>query len=147
MTAIPITSKGRSLCGFVTQTNSVNTNKVRNIGWKDSGVADKMSEIWEKNWGAGARATYTPRIITPPHFEKKQKEVCLAVRDCVSYENNYTEEAFTLTEMSQNLRWVFKNVAENFGLHLFVCPFETFFRHWLPVWQEYGNITILLQQQ
>lgn len=74
MTAIPITSKGRALCGFVTQTNSVNTNKVRNIGWKDSGVADKMSEIWEKNWGAGARATYTPRIITPPHFEKNKKK-------------------------------------------------------------------------
>lgn len=55
MTAIPITwraCEGRmthlvSVCArvFVTQTNSVNTNRVRKSGWKDSGVADKVSQM------------------------------------------------------------------------------------------------------
>lgn len=55
MTAIPITWRGCngrvthlvSVCvrAFVTQTNSVNTNKVWKSGWKDSGVADKVSQM------------------------------------------------------------------------------------------------------
>lgn len=66
MTTIPITSQGRALCGFRhAKTNSVNTNKVRNGGWKDSGVADKMSHVW--NWGT-LRPWDFKKNSTPPHF-------------------------------------------------------------------------------
>lgn len=147
MTAIPITSEGRALCGFVTQTNSVNTNKVRNIGWRDSGVADKMSWIWEENWGA--RATYTPTTITPPHLEKKKNsawlwEILFPVRTIMP-------EKF-LPDQKCHKTWM--GLWKRCWKHLivpFVCPFITFFFFFSATDFQFGRNTgissCLLQQQ
>ena len=63
MTAIPITSEGRASCGSVTQTNSVNTNKARNIGCKGlEGWLTKCRGSETRIGGTGERATSTLAI-------------------------------------------------------------------------------------
>lgn len=63
MTAIPITSEGRASCGSVTQTNSANTNKARNIGCRGlGGWLTKCRGSETRIGGTGERATSTPAI-------------------------------------------------------------------------------------
>lgn len=73
----------------------------------------------------------------------KKKKLRLIVRDSVSCENNYAGEVLTWPEMSQNLDGSLKTLLKTFDCSFclsFHNFFFFFFRHWLPVWQEYGNI-------
>lgn len=130
MTAIPITSEGRALCGFVTQTNSVNTNNLRNTGWKDSGVADKMSRIWEKNWRPCYLYKNNGYASTLCLALGKKKKLtaprCERFRSSVSCENNYAGAALTFPKMSHNLDGSLKILLKSFDC--FLClSFHNFF--------------------
>lgn len=95
----------------------------------------------ERNWGAQSHATCTPTIITPPHLYKKEKKTLPHCgRFCFLWEQLYRRSSY-LSRSVEKLGRVFENVTEKLLIVPFVCPFLTFiFHHWLPVWQEYGNI-------
>lgn len=147
MTAIPITSEGRALCGFVTQTNSVNTNKVRNIGWRDSGVADKMSQIWEElspiPCNLYSDNNYASTLVGGKR-EKKTLPHC--GRFCFLWEQLYRRSSY-LSRSVEKLGRVFENVTEKLLIVPFVCPFLTFSTTDFQFGRNMGISSCLLQQQ
>lgn len=142
MTTIPITSQGRALCGFRhAKTNSVNTNKVRNGGWKDSGVADKMSHVW--NWGT-LRPWDFKKNSTPPHFvllrgERRGKKTINCERFHFLWEQLRPSSSYLSRKCHKTwtgLQKKKKKKTENFS---------SCFVLFLPLaatWQEYGNTRV-----
>ena len=152
MTAIPITSEGRASCGSVTQTNSVNTNKARNIGCRGlGGWLTKCRGSETRIGGTGERATSTPairqwlRLRTLFSSEKQTNQKKKAERLLLSllWEQLYRRSSY-LSRKCHKKTWM--GLAEKLLIVPFVCPLITFFFFFCArptlAWQECGNITV-----
>ena len=154
MTAIPITSEGRASCGSVTQTNSVNTNKARNIGCKGlEGWLTKCRGSETRIGGTGERATSTLAIwqwlrllclvLRNKQTEKKKKKKAERLLLFLLWEQLYRRSSY-LSRKCHEKTWM--GLAEKLLIVPFVCPLITFFFFFparpTPAWQECGNITV-----
>ena len=142
MTAIPITSEGRASCGSVTQTNSVNTNKARNIGCKGlEGWLTKCRGSETRIGGAGEREKKYPYTKKNPKKKKKKKAERLLL--FLLWEQLYRRSSY-LSRKCHEKTWM--GLAEKLLIVPFVCPLITFFFFFparpTPAWQECGNITV-----
>lgn len=132
MTAIPITSEGRASCGSVTQTNSANTNKARNIGCRGlGGWLTKCRGSETRIGGTGERATSTPairqwlRLRTLFSSEKQTNQKKSWETSSFSpVRTIIPEKLLPFQKMSQKT-WM--GLAEKLLIVPFVCPLITFF--------------------
>lgn len=120
----PITSEGRASCGPVTQKQTpINTNKVRNSGWKDSGVADKMSRSWEKHEEQETMQLQQRLRLHTLFSSEKQK---LAAPRWERFRLLWEQLRRSSSHLPGNvtkLARVFEKIAENFLIAPFVRPF------------------------